>query len=399
MKQLFTYLKGDKAIWVIALIFGMLSVVTVYSFIPTLVAQHGTSPESYLIKHVIIMITGFFIMYYIHRMNFKYFSRMAQVMFWMAVILLFVTAIAGSTVNHAKRWIEIPVINQSFQTSDFAKLAIVAYVARLLVLKQAVIHKFKEGVWPVLWPVLLVVGLILPYDFSTAMMVFGICLLLMFIGRVAVKHLALIVGGGLAAILLLFAVGKSLPEGTIPRLDTWKNRIEAFWNGEEASPEALENKIQQEKALSAIYNGGIWGKGPGKGQFKRQIPQGYADYFFASFIEEFGAIGGMAIVIVFMILLYRSIRNGLRSEKNFGTLLCIGLSLALMIQAMINMAVPTGLVPVTGQNMPMLGLGGTSIWFTCISLGMILSVSRSAIGEEENQILTTNTTEKNYNVA
>ena len=380
MNELVKYLKGDRAIWMIALLFGLVSMITVYSFIPTLVAQHGGSPETHLFKHILILFTGFAVMYYTHRIDFKYFSRLSQIMFWTAVILLILTLFVGKNINGAKRWLEIPVLNQGFQTSDFAKLAIVSYVARMLVIKRDLMHDFKLGVWPVLWPVLLICVLIFPQDFSTSAMIFGICFLLMFIGKMPVKQLALIAGGIFASLAFIFIIGKGMPD-VFPRMETWSNRIEAFWAGDNEI--TAENQPQLESSQSAIYNGGFFGTGPGKGQFKRKIPQAYADFFFASFIEEFGAVGAIIIMLIFMILLYRSVRIALKCEKNFGTYLSIGISVALMCQAMVNMAVPTGLVPVTGQNMPMLGLGGTSIWFTCISLGMILSVSRSVSAYEQ----------------
>jgi len=181
MTEFFKYLRGDKALWVIAILFSMLSLISVYSFVPVLVQEQGGSPEGHLIKHTIILITGFVIMFYAHKLEYKYFFRLAQIMFWVAVVLLVVTLVFGKNINGAKRWIEVPVVNQSFQTSDFAKLALIMYVSRMLILKKDILGSFKTGVWPILWPIMLVCGLILPQDFSTAGMLFMICMVLLFV--------------------------------------------------------------------------------------------------------------------------------------------------------------------------------------------------------------------------
>lgn len=380
MTEFFKYLKGDRALWVIAILFSLLSLVTVYSFVPVLVKQQGGSPEGHLIKHTIILITGFVVMFYTHRINYKYFSRLSQIAYWLAVVLLILTIFVGVEINHAKRWIEIPVLNQSFQTSDFAKLALIMYVARMLVLKKDMLHDFRNGVWPILWPILLVCALILPQDFSTAGMLFVICMILLFVANVPVKHMAKIFGGCILLLVLIFAVGKSMPQ-VFPRAETWSTRIESFWQDNDEVDQ--DDKDQLMKAQYAIANGGFWGVGPGKGEYKKIMFAAPADLFYASFIEEHGAKGAIFLILMFLIILYRSMKVAVKCEKNFGSYLCIGIAIALMCQAMINMAVPTGLVPMTGQNMPLLGLGGTSIWFTCISLGIIISVSRDVYTDPE----------------
>ncbi len=393
MVELFKYLKGDRALWVIAIIFALISMVTVFSFIPSLIEQQGGTYVGHLIKHMIILLTGFFVMYYIHRVNYKYFARLAPILFWTAVVLLVLTLLIGTSINGAKRWIQVPIVNQSFQTSDFAKLALLIYVGRMLVVKKDLLHSFKEGVWPILWPILLICALILPQDFSTAGMLFGICMILLFIANVPIKFLGMIFGGIIVTLLLIFALGKSVP-GAFPRLDTWVKRIETFWKDEDQVDK--DAKQQRDIGYYAIANGKYLGTGPGKGEYKKRLFAASADMYTAAFIEEYGLPGVCMLIGLFLTLLFRSLRIAAKCEKNFGTYICIGIGIALMFQALINMAVPTGLVPMTGQNMPLLGLGGTSIWFTCISLGVILSVSREVYPEREEE--TNNEVKSNDNL-
>jgi len=359
----------------IACILSLFSLVSVYSFTPIL-ANDESGTEGFLFKHFITVFTGFVLMFYIHEINFKYFSKLAHIGIWVAVILLFVTMVAGVNINNAGRWLVIPLINQKFQTSDFAKLVLIIYVARMLTLNRENLHNFKEGILPILIPVVLICGLILPENFSTSAMLFGLCLILMFIGGVNWRHILLIIGGAVLALALLILVAKVSP-GFLPRLETWENRI---FNYEAEDP---KETWQINNALMAIQNGSLTGMGPGNGQLKHELPQAYADFVFASFIEEFGSLGGGILLMLFLILVYRVIRIASKCEKIFGTLTVLGLCLNLVFMAFINMAVCTKLVPVTGQNIPILSMGGTSTWFTCIALGIILSVSRSI--EEEKQ--------------
>jgi cell division protein FtsW len=371
-----TYLEGDRSIWMIALIFSLISLITVYSFIPILIVQHGGSTEYYLIKHAMLLASGFLLMYLSHRLNPKFYIRFSKLALWGSALLLVFTMFYGASINQAERWLEIPVINQKFQTSDLAKIALIIYLARTIAAKKDKMHSFKQGILPVMGPVFIICGLILPQDFSTAAMLFAICMVIMFIGKVPLKWLFGTIGAALLALLLLIGLAKASP-GLLPRLDTWLARIEAYTDTE------TEEATQLAHAQKAIQSGGVLGKGPGKGDYKYSLSQAYADFYFASLIEEFGLIGGFVIMAFFLILLYRSIRIGLRSESLFGTLVVIGIAFALTMQALINMAVPTEVVPVTGQNMPMLGLGGTSIWFTCVALGVILSVSRQSTATQK----------------
>jgi cell division protein FtsW len=381
MKKWAKYLKGDRSIWMIALIFSLISVVTVYSFVPILIIQNGGNTEFYLLKHGFILVTGFLLMYFAHKANPKFYAKIAKSALILSALLLVLTMFYGASINQAERWIEIPVINQKFQTSDIAKLALVIYLARVLVAKRDKLHSFREGVVPVMGPVFLICGLILPQNFSTAAMLFAVCMVIMFVGRMPLKWIFGTMGAAVVAFLLMVGLAKASP-GLLPRLDTWMARWENF------SAEDTEEATQLENAQKAMHSGGLFGKGPGKGDYKYSLPQAYADFYFASLVEEFGLVGGLTILIFFLIFLYRCIRISLKSPTEFGTYAVMGIALTLVAQALINMAVPTEVVPVTGQNMPILGLGGTSIWFTCLSLGIILSVSKTISAQNESETST-----------
>ncbi len=383
MKQfLDQYLKGDRVIWMVALFLSILSVLAVYSSIVTLAYNfRGGNTEYYLFKHSLMIVSGLVLMYYAHKLKYKYYSRLSQVGIWVAVFLLVLTLAVGVNINEASRWLQIPIIDQNFQTSDLAKITLVVYVARLLSLKQDCIKSFKEGVVPVMVPVLLVCALILPANFSTAASLFVTCLVIMFIGRVAIKHLLLIVGGAAAGFALLILVA-SLQPGLLPRLDTWKARVVSYSKDEKK--EEVEN-YQVERAKIAIATGGFFGKGPSNGSSRNFLPHPYSDMIYAFVIEEYGSIfGGLGVLLLYLILLFRSVRIASKAPGKFGTFVSIGLSFSLVFQAMINMAVAVNLVPVTGQPLPLVSMGGTSIWFTCIAIGIILSVSRS-IQEEQKE--------------
>ncbi len=315
-------------------------------------------------------------MYYTHNMKFTWFSKLAKPGLWLAVILLLLTMFMGVSINSAGRWLVIPLINMNFQTSDFAKIALIIYLSRMLAVNQAIIHDFKQGVLPLLIPTVIVCASILPENFSTAAMMFVISLGMMFFGRVKIKHILLIIGGAILAFLLLILIAKINPD-ILPRLQTWSNR---FSNYNDVNP---QEAWQMNNSLAAIYNGGLFGVGPGNGTLKLILSQVYADFFYAGLIEEFGIIGGILMVMVYLVLFYRTLRIASKSEKVFGTFMVTGIGLLLLTQAFVNMMVCTGLVPVTGQNMPMLSMGGTSTWFTCLSFGIILSVAKSVSDVED----------------
>ena len=371
---------GDKAIWMVVLFLALASVLLVYSSIVALAYKYqGGNTLYYIIKHGTFLFSGFGLIYFIHKIHFKYFYRIAQLLLWIAVPLLLLTLLTGSDINNARRWLHIPIINQSFQTSDLAKLALIMYTARFLSLKRENLGDFKQVFIPAMVPVVIICGLILPANFSTAAVLFSSTVMLMFMAGIKIKHLALIIPAGALALVLVFSVAKVNPD-LFPRAETWAKRIERFASGE-SKPEDRDGNYQIEQAKIAIATGSLTGKGPGKSTQRNFLPHPYSDFIYAIVLEEYGMIGGIFILMLYMILLYRSIRIVQRTNKSFGAYLVLGLCFSLVFQGLINMAVNVNLMPVTGQPLPLVSMGGTSLWFTCISLGIILSVSRTTENE------------------
>ncbi len=375
------YLKGDQVIWMIALIICLYSLLAVYSSAGQLAYKYkGGNTEYYLIQRVIMLAMAVGAMYVFHKMKYTVFSKLSIIGVLISIPLLLITLVMGSNINDASRWLSIPGIPISFQTSDIAKLALVVYVARVLAKKQDVIKDFKQGFLPVAIPVCLVCGLILPANFSTAALLFMICLALMFIGGVAFKHIAGLVGMAVAGFSLLILISIAAPN-LLPRLQTWKSRIESFTRKPaetEGSLAISKDKYQIEYAKMAIAEGGLFGTGPGNNLHKYRLPQSYSDFIFAMIIGEYGLIfGALAILLCYLILVYRMLRIAIQSQYAFATFLAVGLSLLLASQAFVNMCVAVNIFPVTGQPLPMISMGGTSALFTGITLGMILSVSRT----------------------
>ncbi len=327
-------------------------------------------------------------MYQAHRVKFSVYSRLGQIFIWVAAALLVLTLVKGNNVNNASRWLTIPVINQSFQTSDFAKITIVLVVARILASRQNEVEDYRKVLIPIILYVGLIVGLILPANFSTAALVSLVCFIMMFIGRIPVKQLMALVGIGIAGIALIIAVGElttSTKNGQqtslLPRYMTWKNRILNHQLDTEN-----EGNYQVEHAKYAIASGGLLPKGPGTGNSRNFLPYAYADMIYAYVIEEYGSIiGGVGMLLLYMVLLLRSIQISIKCPKLFGTFASLGLSLMLVVQALVNMAVAVNLIPVTGQPLPLMSMGGTSTLFTCLSVGIILSISRSVYTKNETE--------------
>jgi cell division protein FtsW len=321
------------------------------------------------------------LMYLAHLVRYTYYSRISQLLLIIALPLLMVTLFTGE-VNEASRWLTVPVINISFQTSDLAKLALIMYLARLLAKKQEHIKELKGAFFPIVIPVILTCGLILPANFSTAAVLFATSLVLMFIGRVNMKYIAYMIGIGIAGLLLLFMVAKVYPE-VLPRMETWVSRIESFSGADD------KENYQVEQAKIAIATGGIIGKMPGNSIQRNVLPHPYSDFIFAIIIEEYGLAGGFFLIMLYLILLYRGVRIAIRSQGSFGAFLAIGLSFSLVFQAFINMAVAVNLLPVTGQPLPLVSMGGTSLWFTGLAVGIILSVSRETESSDVKEELST----------
>ncbi|MBN1338647.1 MAG: FtsW/RodA/SpoVE family cell cycle protein [Bacteroidales bacterium] len=370
-------LKGDKVIWMVVILLSVFSLLAVYSSTGTLAYkyQHGNT-EYYMMKHLIILLLGFFLMYLAHRVKYTYYSRIFQIGLYIAAILLLITLFIGLELNEAKRLLPLP-FNLTFQPSDLAKLTLITYLARVLTLKQDKIKDFSSAFIPVIVPVLIICLLILPANFSTSAILFATSLVLMFIGRISMKHIMAMIGIGVFSLLLVYLVYSIAPDA-FPRFGTWKSRIENFSNGD------TEANYQVEQAKIAIASGGIIGKMPGNSDQRNFLPHPYSDFIFAIIVEEYGLIGGIIVVMLYLILLYRAVKIVARCPKNFGAFLAIGVTFSLVFQAMINMGVAVNLLPVTGQTLPLISMGGTSIWFTSLSIGIILSVSRDLETQEVN---------------
>ena len=379
MQAVYKYIKGDRVIWAVVLLLAIFSVLVVYSSIVTLAYKYqGGNTEFYLFKHTVILLIGFLLMYCAHRVNYRYYSRISQIALLLAIPLLLLTLLTGATINDASRWLVIPIINQTFQTSDLAKLALIMFLARMLSRRQDNIKDFSQAFLPIMIPVLVVCGLILPANLSTAAMLFVTSLVLMFIGRINMAYIISLITIGVVCLGIFVGIGLSISEtqtsnensAITNRVITWKNRIIDFVEG---SPQA---NYQAEQSKIAIATGGVVGKGPGRSTQRNFLPQSYSDFIYATVIEEYGMLGGVFTLLLYLILLYRGILIAKNAPRTFGSLLAIGLSFSLVFQAMINMAVAVNLFPVTGQPLPMVSMGGTSIWFTCLAIGVILSVSR-----------------------
>jgi cell division protein FtsW len=355
----------------------------VYSSVVALAYRYkGGDTTSYLIKHIFIVASGIFLMYLIHKVKYSYFSRISQIAIFVAAPLLLYTLLKGVSAGEASRWLAIPGTSLTFQTSDFAKLALITYVARVLSIKQDVIKDFKQGFLPIIIPAAIICALILPANFSTAALLFLTCMILMFIGRMNTKHLLLLVGSGIVLGALFFLLIWNYPT-LFKRGETWKARIENFSSGD------AESNFQAEQAKIAIAKGKVLGVGPGNSLQRNFLPQAASDFIYAIVIEEWGLIAAVCIVFLYVILLFRGVRIAIKTERTFGSLLAIGLSISLVFQAMINMAVAVNLFPVTGQPLPLISMGGTSIWFTSIAIGIILSVSRETDAEQKGGQLET----------
>jgi len=371
MREIITrYLKGDGVIWGVVIMLSLISLLAVYSSTGTLAYQSQEGNTTYyILKHFSLLMLSLIIIFIVHNIPYKYYSRLSQIFLLIAFVLLVLTLIMGTSVNEAKRWLMLPGIGLTVQTSDFAKLALVMYIARILSLKQYKIDKPSNLISFLFIPIAVTCGLILPANLSTALILFATSMILMFIGRVKVKYLmALILAGILVGTVFISGFIISGEQG---RVETWKSRIESYVDGDS------EENYQVEQAKIAIATGGLLGKGPGNSTQRDFLPSAYSDFIYAIIVEEYGFIGGLAILFLYMFLLYRAGVIVKKSSRTFGAFLAIGLALLLVFQAMINMGVAVHLFPVTGQTLPFVSMGGSSLLFTSIAIGIILSVSRS----------------------
>ena len=376
---LLSKVKGDRYIWLVVFVLSVVSLLAVYSSTETLAYKSaGGNTEYYLIKHFVIMMFGIILMYLCHLIPYKYYSRIAQILLWLSIPALIYTMTLPE-VNDAARWITLPVINLTFQTSDLARFALIMYTARVLSKKQEKIESFKEAFIPVILPIAIVCALILPENFSTASVLFFSCIVLMFVGRVKFKYIMLTVGAGIVLLGIIIGLSYLLPD--VGRLGTWNSRVESFISGG-----TEDDSFQTDQAKIAIAKGMIFGVGPGNSTQKDFLPYPYADFIYATIIEEYGMIGGIFLIFLYLVLLYRCIKIVAKAPSSFGALLAVGLGLVLTIQAFVNMGVAVHLLPTTGLTLPLVSMGGTSLWFTSLSIGIILSVSREIELKEEKEI-------------
>jgi cell division protein FtsW len=367
-------LKGDPVIWTVIILLALIGILGVYSAVSSLAyMKMSGNTEYYLVKHGLLVLTSLALVWGAHKINYKYYAGLSRIALVISVPLLLYAYFFGSNINEAQgRWLIIPIINQSFQPSDFAKLALIAAMARMLAKRQADIGNFKESFMPIVAWSGVICGIIALSNLSTAVMLFATCLLLMFIGRVPLKYISMLIVFGLLCVAIGLRAGSRL-ETTIDRV---KKYIATFSAQEDIS-------FQLKQGYIAISSGGLTGVGPGKSVYADFIPHAYSDFIYATLIEEYGMIGGIIVLLLYLVLLYRGMLIVSRSDRAFGGLLSAGLTFSLVIQAMINMGVAVGLGPVTGQPLPLISMGGTSLLFTGISLGIILSVSRGDISEDE----------------
>ncbi len=394
MKQLFNkYLEGDKVIWVISIILMILSIVSVYSFVEILVKTEGGSPFGYLMKHSFYVGLTFGVMYWIHKRDVNVFGKISKGLFYLSIILMVFTMFFGIEINNASRWIRVPFVGLTFQSSDFAKIALLLYMSVLLEKKQRLLDDWKKGFWPVVAPLLIIFGLTIKDNFSTAAIILSVGSMLLFIGNVPLKKLFTVLSGFIVLFSIVILIHKSFPEANlIPRLETWENRI---FNKISDEKDILAN-AQALNAELAIYNGrptwrnlGLIGQGPGKGELKEFLPEAYADFYYASFVEEIGTFWAFVLILLYIILFYRILQTGIKAKRLYQTYFCIGFGILLMIQASVNMLVCTGVFPVTGQNMPLLAMGGSAMLFTGIGIGMVQAIARQSKNKSKRKIYQT----------
>ncbi|MFN0728097.1 FtsW/RodA/SpoVE family cell cycle protein [Polaribacter gochangensis] len=380
MIHLLKHIKGDKTIWTIVAILAIFSFMPVYSASTNLVYVVGSgSTFGYLIKHMILLIMGFVIIYGVHKIPYRYFSGGSVLMLPIIILLLIYTLSQGTTIGgaNASRWIRIPFVGVGFQTSTLAGLILMVYVARYLAKNKEKKIEFKESLWQLWLPVACVLVLILPANFSTTAIIFTMVILLAFIGGYPAKYIGFILGIGVVFLTLFVLTAKAFPDAMPNRVATWESRIESF-----SKSDGVEG-YQVNKAKIAIATGGLTGNGPGKSVQKNFLPQSSSDFIYAIIIEEYGLVGAFLVLFIYFLLLFRIVIAAKKANTVFASLLVIGVGLPIIFQAMINMAVASNLFPVTGQTLPLISSGGTSIWMTCFALGMILSVSASKDETEE----------------
>jgi len=371
--RIFKNIKGDKAIWAVVALLALFSFLPVYSASSNLAYLYGDGNTfQFLLKHFAHLLLGFGILYGVHKIPYHYFRGLSIIAMPIVILLLLITLSQGTTIEgaNASRWIRIPFVGVTFQTSTLAAVVLMTYIARYLSRIKDKEITFKESLLPLWLPVFVILGLILPANFSTTAIVFAMVVVLVFIGGYPVRYLFIVLSAGAAMLVIFGLTAKAFPEILPHRVDTWISRIESFTDDEDT-----EADYQIEKAKIAIASGGVTGLGPGKSIQKNFLPQSSSDFIYAIIAEEFGMLGALFLLLLYLLLLFRLVIVVHKSTSFFGKLLVIGIGLPIIFQALINMGVAVELFPVTGQTLPLISSGGTSIWMTCLALGMVLSVS------------------------
>ncbi len=379
------YFKGDKIIWYVIAGLSVISMMVIYSATGNLASKHHAgNAVYYLVRHAMFLLFGVTIIVFVHKIPYKWFGRLAFIILMLAIALLFIALFSGTNINSANRWITLPIVNLTFQPSEFAKIALMIFLAKELARHQDVKITRRVYLRRLLLPVVGVVGLIFTEDLSTAILIGFASMVLMFIGRVPFKFLASTGGLAIGALVILLLLAPHIPRKWpgCGRLMTWRGRVEHFRDKGDAT-KSDSHDYQASKSELAIANGGFFGKGPGNSVQRYFLPHPYSDFVYAIIIEEFGMFGGMIVLLAYMILLFRAGVIVRSSNRVFPALLVMGLTMTLVLQAIINMGVAVGMFPVTGQTLPLVSMGGTSILFSCLALGMILSVSKSNLEDKE----------------
>lgn len=378
MRELINNLRGDKGIWSFVMLLALISFMPVFSASTNLVYVIGKgSAIGYLLKHLVHILIGFSLIYFVHKVPYHYYKGLSQIALPIVGLLLVYTFFQGTVIDgaNASRWIKVPFIGVTFQTSALAAIILMIYVARYLAKIQDKEVSFRSSLFELWVPVFVILALILPANFSTAALIFSMVCMLVFVGKYPVRYLGMIIGIGIAMLTMFILFAKAFPDAMPNRVDTWMNRIERF-----TSDEPNEDDYQIEKAKIAIATGMVYGLGPGKSVQKNFLPQSSSDFIFAIIVEEYGLAGGLLVLFLYLMLFFRFLVVAHKAQTIFGKLLIVGLGFPIIFQALINMGVAVELLPVTGQTLPLISSGGSSIWMTCISLGIIISVSKK---EEE----------------
>jgi len=380
--------RGDRVIWGIVVILTLISLLVVYSSTGSLAYKYSKSTESYLFKQLAFIVLGLLVIYFAHRVNYTIYARVAKILFLVSIPLMIYTLFFGEKINEGSRWIKLPIINMTMQTSDLAKLALFMYLSLQLSRKQSVIKDFKKGFLPIVIPVAIICILIAPANLSTALLVGATSFMLMFIGRVNTKHILISMGIALIPVVFLYILAvttydtaahkaKDLPAiFDMGRVKTWVGRIQTFKYSTK-DDEADEKTYQINQAKIAIANGSWLGRGPGNSEARNFLPHSYSDFIYAIIIEEYGLFGAAFMVFIYLLFLYRCIRLYRKCPFAFGAFLALALSFTLVIQAIANMGVAVNVFPNTGVTLPLVSMGGSSFLFTCLSIGIILSVARN----------------------